>query len=355
MKKHRSGRGFTLIELLVVVAIIALLISILLPALQRAKEQARISKCMSNLRSLTFGGNQYALENADYPWVEPSPYVDEGYSRAFTLYSELVYGGSMPNLRNDEWVASGIGGPTLPGTTAGTDVYEVRPARRRMNRFLAPSVTWDAKGRGQLGWSPTQDRPIPAECPEFFQCPSDSHALVPLVGALNQVPESDTPYSTWKAWGTSYPINWYWPYYYMRVPPGSIPPYSGDFLRVIGGYAERPAPLASIPSLGKRMMRNKDGRFSTEFVLFYENNLNYALEAAKPPGYTGPPWASGSKNLMGWHRQKDRHVAAFLDGSARYQNFDTRYVYGTNWTIWPNKPWEGIWANYNDNVPGPPP
>jgi len=70
-------RGFTLIELLVVIAIIAILAAILFPVFARAREKARQSSCLSNVKQLSLGIIMYAQDYDErfphYRWVKEPP------------------------------------------------------------------------------------------------------------------------------------------------------------------------------------------------------------------------------------------------------------------------------------------
>lgn len=65
MQRHRIHAGFSLIEMLVVIAIITLLISLVLPSLQRAKELARITACGTNLNQIGIAITSYASDYND--------------------------------------------------------------------------------------------------------------------------------------------------------------------------------------------------------------------------------------------------------------------------------------------------
>lgn len=101
--RRQVKRGFSLVELGVVIAIIALLASMLLPALMRAKENGRTALCRSNMRQIMLGVFMYADEFEDYfPWPgginanQPASWVISEKPHATVTSSTPV--GSLPPL-----------------------------------------------------------------------------------------------------------------------------------------------------------------------------------------------------------------------------------------------------------------
>lgn len=83
VQQTRRARAFTLVELLVVIGIIAVLISILLPALSKARDAANRVACMSNMRQAAMALRLYANDNKD---VVPAGYVQSWKDRSNTVY-----------------------------------------------------------------------------------------------------------------------------------------------------------------------------------------------------------------------------------------------------------------------------
>src|SRR5437763_2079949 len=152
----RSRRGFTLIELLVVIAIIAILIGLLLPAVQKVREAAARTQCQNNMKQIALAAHNYHSANAVFPpgvvgsnlprdltpgspclsnpWVGTLayllPYIEQN-----NVYTQLQVNWKVDGPRDDP-VANPVGSP---GAAYWLNTNNFNVGKTRIKTYLCPS------------------------------------------------------------------------------------------------------------------------------------------------------------------------------------------------------------------------
>jgi prepilin-type N-terminal cleavage/methylation domain-containing protein/prepilin-type processing-associated H-X9-DG protein len=183
-----TRRGFTLIELLVVIAIIAILAAILFPVFARAREKARQTSCLSNVKQIALAADMYC---ADYDGCYPMNF----FASSVGLYT--FYHGLLPYMKNNQLLdcpsekdrikmseMAAIGYPIAPGVVSTgyngnyalfNDGTTARPVVNQ-SQLPFPADTF-VMGDGEIEAAPTPfDSPVVNAHNEGFNaCFADGH------------------------------------------------------------------------------------------------------------------------------------------------------------------------------------
>ncbi|MEE9295962.1 MAG: prepilin-type N-terminal cleavage/methylation domain-containing protein [Phycisphaerae bacterium] len=281
MSKSKRFPAFTLIELLVVVAIIALLLSILLPSLRKAREQARRVVCTANLKSLVTssivysGADKHENTIPVHPWTFVSP----------ADYGAYDWGGKAGT---GEWQTGNDPMSSRWGTARGRG-----PSRRPLNAVIYKNAFTDYinnPGLNQKNWLSDAQADLP-----IYRCPSDNGHTGHHIGTW-----ADSGLSSYDHFGNSYSANSLWCSSHTQTR---------EIFRSWGPFL-RPISRIVTPNNTLLYMENA-GRFAY--------HLNYSATVGGCATNSDGPYFSISSDLSvikGWHATPFKFAATFVDGHA---------------------------------------
>ncbi|MGL4463992.1 MAG: DUF1559 domain-containing protein, partial [Planctomycetia bacterium] len=143
-------RGFTLIELLVVIAIIGVLVALLLPAVQQAREAARRSQCVNNLKQLGLAVNNYLEAHGVTPPFAAEVAFAPGFVPYYGAFSPHVF--MLPFLDEQsayDNVNFGSSGQPFSGVNrlnTTTSVLKIRAFVCPSDPFVGGNSSWNTTG-----------------------------------------------------------------------------------------------------------------------------------------------------------------------------------------------------------------